>query len=70
MFRLSERCSCGSKFVAIDLPLADAKRLLREWRRSHECQPSDSAEFAGSTTGLVTERDTIGFIRNNFAEEE
>lgn len=67
---VSERCSCGSKFVIRDASLADAKKLVREWRRSHECSNDDSAEFAGSTTGLFTERDTIGFQRSNFPEEE
>jgi hypothetical protein len=67
---ISERCSCGAKFSVHDCDLADAKKLVREWRRSHECSSSDTAEFAGSTTGAVIERDTVGFVRNNFSEEE
>lgn len=68
--RVSERCSCGSRVAVEDLPLADAKKLVREWRKSHECSQSEDAEFVGSTVGVVVERDTVGFVRNNFPEEE
>jgi hypothetical protein len=65
---ISERCSCGSKVSVHDLPLADAKKLVREWRRSHECSSADTAEYAGSTASLTTERDTVGFQRNNYIQ--
>lgn len=65
---ISERCSCGAKFSVRDCNLADAKKLVREWRRSHECSQSDDAEYAGSTASIQTERDTIGFQRNNYIQ--
>ncbi len=70
VLRVSERCSCGAKFSVHGCDLADAKKLVRDWRRNHECQQSESAEFVGSTVGAVVERDTVGFVRNNFSEEE
>lgn len=70
MVSFSERCSCGAKFSVRNCDLADGKKLVREWRRGHECSQSESAEFVGSTTGAVIERDAVGFVRNNFPEEE
>lgn len=67
---VSERCSCGSRVAVHDLPLADAKKLVREWRRSHECSQTEDADFVGSTVNAVIERDAVGFVRNNFPEEE
>jgi hypothetical protein len=70
MTTISERCSCGAKFRLVDVTLADGLRAVKNWRKSHECNAPDDADFVGSTTNLTTERDTIGFTRNNFGEEE
>ena len=61
---ISERCSCGAKFSVHDCNLADAKKLVREWRRGHECQQSEAdVSMVASTVGAVVERsdNVLGF---------
>lgn len=59
MFEVRERCSCGAEFSIVDVPLTDAKKLLREWRRVHECSVSEGDVMVASTTGAVVERGSV-----------
>lgn len=68
MTDVSERCSCGAKFSLTDVTLADGLKAVKQWRKSHECNQADDAEFVGSTTSVTTDRDTIGFQRNNYIQ--
>lgn len=63
MFEMRERCSCGAEFSIVDVPLTDAKKLLREWRRVHECVVSEDVGMVASTTNAVVERSdsVLGF---------
>lgn len=59
MFRVSERCSCGAEFLVQDLPLADAKRLVRDWRKVHVCSSVEDDVMVASTTNAVVERGSV-----------
>jgi hypothetical protein len=64
MFEIRERCSCGAEFGIVDAPLTEAKRLVREWRRVHECsQVEGDVSMVASTTNAVVERsdNVLGF---------
>lgn len=63
MFWVRERCSCGAEFGVKDVPLTDAKKLVREWRRVHVCSVSDGDVMVVSTTNAVVERsdNVMGF---------
>lgn len=59
MLEFRERCSCGAEFCVRDAPLTEAKRLLREWRRVHECSVSEDVGMVASTTNAVVERGSV-----------
>ena len=59
MFWVRERCSCGAEFGVKDVPLTDAKKLVREWRRVHVCSVAEDAPLVVSTTGAVVERGSV-----------
>jgi hypothetical protein len=59
MLELRERCVCGAEFGIKDAPLTDCKRLLREWRRVHECSVSEDVGMVASTTNAVVERGSV-----------
>lgn len=73
MFSISERCSCGSTVSVADVPFADAKRFVREWRRNHECSVAEpEVSMVASTTNAVVELsgNVMGFMARPFSEED
>jgi hypothetical protein len=58
--KISESCSCGA---SIKLDDANAVRLVREWRKKHNCSSVEndevSAVHGGSSDNQVS---TIGFM--------
>lgn len=47
---ISESCSCGA---SIELDRGDEVSLLLDWRKSHRCKISNSADFFSSAAPMV-----------------
>ena len=59
---IRERCSCGAKF-ATDEP--DALKMVREWRKSHQCNTEEMPDTP--TSGQAQVETQIGFTAHGIS---
>jgi len=64
---INETCSCGA---AIEVNRDDELKLIREWRRTHKCQPP--REFQGELASIthIADKEPIPERQLGFIPEE